>query len=150
MLRTIFLGTIALSLVFRTAGLGPLMIMKSKGEEGWYMTTIIVVCDERTLRPVSVILTKTQSLSGHKKLQWLFCCDKNKNMVEYILAQPGVVDPVMKDGTSGFLMASARQEKKQSLDRALVCANPTSWLPLAMVVSSRNLGPTFQPIPVNR
>ena len=31
-------------------------------------------------------------------------------MVKYILIQPGVVDPVMEDGTTGFLMALGRQD----------------------------------------
>ena len=31
-------------------------------------------------------------------------------MVKYLLTQPGVVDPVMKDGTTGFLMALGQQD----------------------------------------
>ena len=31
-------------------------------------------------------------------------------MVKYILTQPGVIDPVMEDGTTGFLMALGRQD----------------------------------------
>ena len=73
------------------------------------MTPTMKVCEESIL-VFHDMLIKTLCLQGHRRLLWLFCSDGNKDMVKYILTQPGVVDPEMEDGTTGFLMALGRQD----------------------------------------
>ena len=53
-----------------------------------------------------------QNFSDHKKLFWEYCNEENLSMAEYMLCLPGICDPEMPDGTTGFSMALARDNPK--------------------------------------
>ena len=48
-------------------------------------------------------------MTGQKKLLWLFTCDANLPMIQYMNGLPGIRDPVMRDGTTAFFIALGRQ-----------------------------------------
>ena len=49
-------------------------------------------------------------MTGQKKLLWLFTCDANLPMIQYMNGLPGIRDPVMRDGTTAFFIALGRQK----------------------------------------
>ena len=58
-------------------------------------------------------MTDEQNASlDHKKLLWEFTTDGIEEMVNYMLALPGVRDVKMEDGTTSFVMALSRQDSR--------------------------------------
>lgn len=64
---------------------------------------------------ISLILNSyVTDILGHRRLLWIFCCDGNISMVDYLLSMPNIEDPEMEDGTTGFSMALAQSNIKMA------------------------------------